>query len=301
MLGSTDRTRCVEDERLKALLSQPSMVEILFSKGVAIYGAVIIAVAYTALAGVLQYKKEQLDPSKVAQLDRLPALLKSILPGFSFGSEMFLIIGMREEAPVLAFIILTFRMLHVVVGSGLNLCMFGPLESAERLDYFVRPTKVSTLRHKKDDSFCRENIPFVGLLVLLSVTDVTMLQFMPWKAPNRFYVESKGFPSMAMLKVCLVTKAVQTTAASRARSPSSVRSPASPMPPPPRKRKPSSSSASASASPTCCWAWCCCASRRSCSRPSRKTTQGAIAWHWRPSAARQGAGVTGVATWKRRP
>jgi hypothetical protein len=40
---------------------------------------------------------------------------------------------------------------------------------------------------------------------------VTMLQFMPWKAPNRFYVESKGFPSMAMLKVCLVTKAVQTT------------------------------------------------------------------------------------------
>ena len=53
MLGSTDRTRCVEDERLKALLSQPSMVEVLFSKGVAIYGAVIIAVAYTALAGVL--------------------------------------------------------------------------------------------------------------------------------------------------------------------------------------------------------------------------------------------------------
>ena len=64
MLGSADRESCVEDERLKALLSQPSMVEILFSKGVAIYGAVIIAVAYTALAAVLQYKKEQLGPPK---------------------------------------------------------------------------------------------------------------------------------------------------------------------------------------------------------------------------------------------
>ena len=211
MLGSADRESCVEDERLKAPLSQPSMVEILFSKGVAIYGAVIIAVAYTALAAVLQYKKEQRGPSKVAQLDRLPALLKSILPGFSFGSEVFLIIGMRESAPVLAFIILTFRMLHVVVGVGLNLCMFGPLESAERLDRLVRPSKVSTLRHQKDDSYCRENLPFVGLLVLLSVTDVTMLQFMPWKAPNKFYAESKGMPNMTMLKVCLVTKAVQTT------------------------------------------------------------------------------------------
>jgi hypothetical protein len=211
MLGSADRDSCVEDERLKAPLNQPSMVEILFSKGVAIYGAVIVAVAYTALAAVLQYKKEQLGPSKVAHLDRLPALLKSILPGFSFGSEVFLIIGMREDAPVLAFIILSFRLLHLFVGAGLNLCMFGPLEFAERLDHLVRPSKVSTLRHRKDDSFCLENIPFVGLLVLLSLTDVTMLQFMPWKAPNKFYVESKGMPTMTMLKVCLVTKAVQTT------------------------------------------------------------------------------------------
>ena len=60
-----------------------------------------------------------------------------------------------------------------------------------------------------DDSFCRAHMPFVGGVTLLSLCDITMLQFMPWSS-SRFFSESKGWPTLDMLRFCLSIKALQT-------------------------------------------------------------------------------------------
>lgn len=49
----------------------------------------------------------------------------------------------------------------------------------------------------------------VGVVVLLSVCDVTMLQLMPWRQ-SYFYKESKGFPTFSLMKFCLGIDAVAT-------------------------------------------------------------------------------------------
>ena len=49
----------------------------------------------------------------------------------------------------------------------------------------------------------------VGVVVLLSVCDVTMLQLLPWRR-SYFYDESKGFPTFSLMKFCLGIDAVAT-------------------------------------------------------------------------------------------
>ena len=195
------------DQGLEALglVAQSSMVEALFSKGAAIYGAVIIAVGFTSLAGLLQYKKET-NKSKLAVLPRPIVALKSFLPGFTFGSEIFLILGVIEEWPDVGATMLLFRLSHTVVGAAILLALFGPVSMATRFEFIMEGS--TTLKKRVDEQYIRENIPFIGMLIVLCLCDVTMLQFMPWKH-SKFYTESKGFPCFSVLQVCLVTKALQ--------------------------------------------------------------------------------------------
>ena len=56
-----------------------------------------------------------------------------------------------------------------------------------------------------NEKFVRKNVAPVGLLVLASGCDVTMLQLMPWEQ-SRFYEESMGYPCYDLMIVCMVVK-----------------------------------------------------------------------------------------------
>ncbi len=207
MTSDADRTGCESDKELEGLSSTPhgSIIDALFERGVALYGAGGIAVTFTAVAGVLQFKKEKV-PDKLAQMGRMQVILKALLPGFSFGSDVFLITGMIRESPGTAVTMLLFRLLHLVVGVMIALCLYGPLSSAT---FFERVMEGSTsLRGGINAKFARENMPFICVLMMFCCCDVTMVQFMPWEK-SRFYTESKGFPRFSVLQVCLATKVVQ--------------------------------------------------------------------------------------------
>jgi hypothetical protein len=211
MTSNTDKTGCEKDKVLEALSNLPpqsSVLDALFKKGVASYGAVCIAVAFTALAGLVSYKKES-SKSKLALLQRLQVVLKSLLPGFTFGSEIFLIIGVMQDCPGTGATMLLFRLLHAVAAVCIIIILFGPIGIATRFEAIINGS--TSLREDIDEQFSRENIPFIGVLLVFCLFDVTMLQFMPWKE-SRFYTESKGFPRFSLLQVCLITKTVQSFA-----------------------------------------------------------------------------------------
>ena len=54
--------------------------------------------------------KKERAKDDIAQLDRVQVFMKSGLPGFSFGSELFLIFAMWKEAPTIARIMLACRL-----------------------------------------------------------------------------------------------------------------------------------------------------------------------------------------------
>ena len=78
-----------------------SMIDTLFEKGAGLYGAGIIAAAFVAVA-MLQHKKRQGSPEKddLYQWETSKVLMKAVLPGFVFGSEVFLVMGLSVEAPL---------------------------------------------------------------------------------------------------------------------------------------------------------------------------------------------------------
>jgi hypothetical protein len=53
-------------------------------------------------------------------------------------------------------------------------------------------------------------MPLLSGVVLLSMVDCSMVQFLPWKA-SRVYTESQGFASLSLLRWCLGTNTVQVT------------------------------------------------------------------------------------------
>jgi hypothetical protein len=200
-------TACINN---KALLSS-SVVQVIFTKGVALYLSFSIMGAFVCLAGAMHFLKTKYDSSSsglggeaVAKLELRQVVLKSALPGFSFGSEIFLIIGILSETPVLGALMLTFRLLHPVAVSVLCLGWFFP--RAITGSEYLRGMMQKFALHRE---FMKSNIPLVGVLLLACFTDVTMIQLMPFKQ-SQFYTESKGFPSLEILKYCLGVKTVQT-------------------------------------------------------------------------------------------
>ena len=158
-----------------------------------------------AVAAMMQVMRER-DPS-LARLTRLEMVINSIFPGFSFGSELFLVIGMWIEDPALGASMFIFRLMHMVGAILLVVVTYGKKRLAANFDWLVRD--VSRLREKIDDDFSSTNTYFVACVTILGLCDITMLQFLPWKA-SRFYTLSEGFPSLGMMKLCLIIKMVQS-------------------------------------------------------------------------------------------
>jgi hypothetical protein len=136
--------------------------------------------------------------------------MKASLTGFSFGSELFLIITMLGKAPGLAAVMIIFRLSHVVVAGTIAAVLFGSSGVPAWLEGKGVVKKATALPSLLCEDFCRANMPLLSGVVLLSMGDCSMMQFLPWKA-SRVYAESQGFPSLQLLRWCLGTDTVQAT------------------------------------------------------------------------------------------
>jgi hypothetical protein len=189
----------------------------MYTKGGALIGAFSITALFVIIAATIQYKKsvsrkaydEGGDGSDIALLGIPEVLLKSALPGFNFGSEVFLVAGMLADAsPGLGITIIVFRAFHVIVAAVFVSAIFRHNE-AVWLESNRIVSKATDLHDLIEDKFARLNVPFVGGVALMSLCDCTLLQFLPWKE-SLIYAESKGFPTLSMMRWCLSAKVVQT-------------------------------------------------------------------------------------------
>jgi hypothetical protein len=226
--SNADHTGCMEDPAYAAL-AVPSISEVLFKKGGALVGAFTVTMLFLAVVGAMQYKKygynklmvnvggggggDNSAKKEVGELGILAVMLKASLTGFSFGSELFLIIGLLEDAHGgrgLAATMIAFRLSHVLVAGMFIVMLFGSSGVPEWLQDKGVVKKATALPSLLCDGFCRANMPLLSSVMLLSLLDCSMVQFLPWKATH-VYDESKGFPSLSLLRWCLGTDTLQAT------------------------------------------------------------------------------------------
>merc|ERR1711871_1639224 len=198
-------TFCIDDQ---ALLST-SLIELMFNKGVALALAFIIAAIFLSLSMAIHYMKakflsEATGEDGLAGLEIWQVVLKSVLPGFSFGSEVVLIWGLMTEAQGIGGVMLAFRLLHPCTMTIVAIVMFvsDAAYMPERLRKMVRMSRFN-------EKFVRKNVPLVGMLLLTTGCEVTMVQLMPWQQ-SRFYEESIGYPCFDLMTVCMVVKTLQS-------------------------------------------------------------------------------------------
>jgi hypothetical protein len=201
MTNTPDYTDCMVNQ---ALMSD-SLVEVMFSNGTAYVVSFAISAVFVFVCGFMQRNRVKAGGG-LGQLSRLQVVLKSALPGFSFGSEMFLVAGMMHEAPGLAAVMIFFRSMHPITTMYVLVCLFADVEMTTKV-------LVSDSDKWKDAvhfEFARVNISAVVGVTLLSLCDVPMVRMMPWKDSD-FYKESNGFPSMSLMRLCLGVETIQST------------------------------------------------------------------------------------------
>ena len=52
-------------------------------------------------------------------------------------------------------------------------------------------------------------MPVVAVIIIVSMGDITLVQMLPWKK-SVFFTESKGFPSISLMQLCLGVKTLQS-------------------------------------------------------------------------------------------
>jgi hypothetical protein len=229
-IGDPGRLSCVEDPDFAALVGD-SVLESLYTKGIALYASFTITALFVAISFLVHFKKQgfnralqsaqalssedaeksSVNVNKVATLTPLQTAMKSGLAGFSFGSEFFLIIGLLEDAPNLGAVMIMFRCAHIIVTGIFVLILYGSEENAQWLEQRGVFKNAQTMHLLLNENFSRASMPFVSGIVLLSLFDCSLLQFLPWNA-SEMYTESQGFPSLTVLKWTLGTDTVQATA-----------------------------------------------------------------------------------------
>ena len=135
-----------------------------------------------------------------------------ILPGFNFGSEIVLIIGIMYEMPPLAVVMLLFRLVHVVGTLFLVIALFGSKSTKGYLTQhentiIKEAASWSELLHY---GFAKGNVSITGIVLLLCACDISLMQMLPWKNTS-FYEESKGFPSKSMMRFALSIDILQAS------------------------------------------------------------------------------------------
>jgi hypothetical protein len=207
-IGNADRTACMEDPAYTALAG-PTVAEALFKNGTALIGAAIVTGIFLLVVGVMQYEKQAYGKS-MATLPPFMVIVKASLTGFSYGSELFLVIGMLSNGPGFAALMILFRLAHVGVAAMLVTILFGPTWFPAWVEDNGWVKNARTLHTLLDESYCRAKMPHLVGVIMLSMLDCSLVQFLPWKASS-VYEESKGFPCTSVMRWCLATDAVQAT------------------------------------------------------------------------------------------
>ena len=57
--------------------------------------------------------------------------------------------------------------------------------------------------------FAREMLPVVAVIIVVCMGDITLVRMLPWKK-SVFYTESKGFPCISLMQLCLGVKTLQS-------------------------------------------------------------------------------------------
>ena len=248
-IGNVDKTSCIEDPAFSAL-SGPSLVESLYTRGTAFLVSFLITLVFVSVIGAMHYKKEVTNKArsqqassesegddkkeKVELLAILPyfpgTALRSFLTGFSFGSELVLVVGLVINGPGCAAVIILFRCLHIVVtGTFVNILLSsgdgnhrttagaftgGASSRASNLAVWLEKHRIvnnaTSMRTLLDEKFCRANMPLFSVVTILSMIDCSLIQFLPWRE-SELYTESQGFPSLTLLRWCLGIDCLQAT------------------------------------------------------------------------------------------
>jgi hypothetical protein len=199
--NNADSTGCIDDQSLLG----STMLEVMYTDGVALAGTFAITAVFAAMSAYVQAGREKAP--ELGQLSRASVALKSLLPGFSFASELFLIFGLLEEAPRLGGTMLSFRLLHAVAGMCLALALYGSDSVAEHIGMLMEG--VPQLRREVDREYSGSHITAVAGVIMMSVCDVTFVQFLPWKR-SAFHSASQGFPSLLLMRLCMGLEALQS-------------------------------------------------------------------------------------------
>ena len=131
MTNSPDFKRCIP--------SSLSVVEMLFTNNIAYYVSLSIGALFAFVCCIMRHLRglandrqlnhnghgHEKDADPLGQLSILQVLIKSGLPGVSFGSEIVLIVGIMYEMPPLAVVMLLFRLAHVVGTLFAVIALFG--------------------------------------------------------------------------------------------------------------------------------------------------------------------------------
>merc|ERR1711871_29370 len=203
MTNNPEFTGCQVD---KTLVNEELIVT-MFKKGVALSVSFSISAAFVFVCGFMQLKRE-VAQEYIGQISRWQVILTSALSGFSFGSEVFLIFGIWRETQAIAGTMLVGRLLHPLLLIYILCVMFLSDNIKNMLTSCVPHAKLWGSRLHMD--FAREILPVVAVMIILCMGDITLVQMLPWKR-SVFYTESKGFPSMSLMILCLSVKTIQST------------------------------------------------------------------------------------------
>merc|ERR1711871_1162182 len=202
MTNNADFTGCKVDE---ALVNEELIVT-MFNKGVALSVSFSISAAFVFICGYMQLKREAAQ-EYIGQISRLQVILTSALSGFSFGSEVFLIFGIWRETQAIAGTMLVGRLLHPLLLMYILCVMF--------LSDNIKNTLTSCVSHAKlwgshlHKDFAREVLPVVAVIIIVCMGDISLVKMLPWKK-SVLYTESKGFPSISLMQLCLGVKTLQS-------------------------------------------------------------------------------------------
>jgi hypothetical protein len=202
LTNNAEFTACIVNDALET----DSITDMMFEQGGALSLTFMVAAGFVAMGVFMGYMREQ-EPDRLASFSRFEVLYNSFMSGFSFGADLFLIMAVLPDAPELGYVMALSRSIHFVGGAFLVWAIFGPEGGVRRLECVV--PGITTMRNLIDDQFAHENVYLLESIALLSFCDISMLMFMPWKK-SRFYVVSEGYPSFAIMKICMTIKTVQS-------------------------------------------------------------------------------------------
>ena len=178
----------------------------MFNKGVALSVSFSISATFVFICGYMQMKREKAQ-EYIGQISRWQVIFTSALCGFSFGSEVFLIFGIWRETQAIAGVMLVGRLLHPLFLIYVLCVMFLSVNLKNMLTSCVPHAKLWGSHLHKD--FAREVLPIVAVIIIVCIGDITLVQMLPWKK-SVFYTESKGFPSISLMQLCLGVKTLQS-------------------------------------------------------------------------------------------